>query len=196
MLEYNEITERKYIVLDGEPWEVITSHVFRKQQRKPVNATKIKNMLSGRVTERSFHQSEKVVEADISTKKIKFLYSNKGEFWFCEEKDPSKRFQLKEAMLGPSVKFLKANTLVDALVFDDADLDNDEGIIIGVKIPITMDLKVTEAFDAVKGDTATGGSKIVTLETGATINVPLFVKQGDTIRINTETAEYRERVTL
>ncbi len=193
MLEYNEITERKYIILDGEPWEVLTSHVFRKQQRKPVNATKLRNMLSGRVTERSFHQSEKVEEADISTRKIKFLFQNKGEYWFCEEKDPSKRFKLEEAILGAGVRFLKNNTLADALVFNDPDVDGD-GIIIGVKTPITVELKVTEAFDAVKGDTATGGSKTVTLETGAVINVPLFVKQGDTIRINTETGDYRERV--
>ena len=150
-------------------------------------------MLSGRVTERSFHQSEKVEEADISTRKIKFLYHNKDEYWFCEEKDPSKRFELDEAILGVGVRFLKNNTLADALVFNDPDVDG-EGIIIGVKTPITVELKVTEAFDAVKGDTATGGSKTVTLETGATINVPLFVKQGDTIRINTETGDYRERV--
>jgi elongation factor P len=191
MLEYSEITERKYIVLDGEPWEVLSSHVFRKQQRKPVNATKIRNMLTGRVTERSFHQSEKVDQADISTKKIKYLYKNKGEFWFCLENDPSNRFELPEALLGDQMKFLKGNSIVDALIFTN---DDDEEKTIGVKIPITVDLKVTEAFDAVKGDTATGGSKIVTLETGATINVPLFVKTGDVIRINTETAEYRERV--
>src|SRR6185369_2649261 len=98
MLEYNEIKERKFIILEGEPWEVLSSHVFRKQQRKPVNATKLRNMLSGRVTEQSFHQSEKVEEADISTRKIKFLYANKGEFWFCEEKDPGKRFKLDEVM--------------------------------------------------------------------------------------------------
>ena len=126
MLEYNEITERKYIILDGEPWEVLSSHVFRKQQRKPVNATKLRNMLSGRVTERSFHQSEKVEEADISTRKIKFLYQNKGEYWFCEEKDPSKRFELDEAILGVGVRFIKNNTLADALVFNDPDDAGDD----------------------------------------------------------------------
>jgi len=194
MLEYSEITERKYIVLEGEPWEVISSHVFRKQQRKPVNATKIKNMLTGRVTERSFHQSEKVEEADITTKKIKYLYTNKGEHWFCEEKDPSKRFVLKDELLGDGMKFLKSNSLVDALIFHDPNGDDENDRIIGVKVPITVDLKVTEAFDAVKGDTSTGGTKQVTLETGATIFVPLFVKQGDIIRINTELAQYRERV--
>ncbi len=191
MLEYNEITERKYIILDNEPWEVLSSHVFRKQQRKPVNATKLRNMLTGRVTEHSFHVSDKAEEADISSRKIKYLYTNRSEFWFCDEKDAAKRFQLPEEMLGPQMKFLKANSVVDALVFTDAE---DEEKIIGVRVPITVDLKVTEAFDAVKGDTATGGTKTVTLETGATINVPLFVKEGDIVRINTESSEYRERV--
>ena len=194
MLEYNEITERKYIVIDGEPWEVLSSHVFRKQQRKPVNATKIKNMLTGRVTERSFHVSEKVEEADISTRKIKYLFTNKGEYWFCEEKDPAKRFSLPEELLGAQMRFLKTNSIVDALIFNDPDLDEEDGKIIGVKIPITVELKVTEAFEAVRGDTSTSGTKTVTLETGVTLNVPMFVKQGDVIRINTENAEYRERV--
>src|SRR5205085_2666741 len=114
-------------------------------------------------------------------------------------KDPSKRFELEEEMLGPEVRFLKPNSIVEALIFTDEDDEDDDGPstgsgqggkIIGVKVPITVDLKVTEAFDAVKGDTATGGTKTVTLETGATVNVPLFVKQGDIIRINTENAEY------
>jgi len=75
MLEYSEITERKYIILDNEPWEVIGSHVFRKQQRKPVNATKLRNLITGRVTERSFHVSEKVEEAEIDKKPVKYLYT-------------------------------------------------------------------------------------------------------------------------
>ncbi|MEK7095407.1 MAG: hypothetical protein AAB917_01995, partial [Patescibacteria group bacterium] len=96
MLEYNEVVERKYIILDGAPYEVLSSHVFRKQQRKPVNATKLKNMITGKVTEYSFHQSEKVQEAEIDTREIKYLYNNKGEYWFCLPTDPSKRFSFTE----------------------------------------------------------------------------------------------------
>lgn len=186
MLEYNEVVERKYIVLDGAPYEVLTSHVFRKQQRKPVNATKLKNLITGKVTEYSFHQSEKIEEAEIEKREVKFLYLNKGEYWFCEADDPSKRFKITDEQFGPQGKFVKANSVVTVLTFNET--------IIGFKLPITADLKVTEAFPAVKGDTITGGSKLVTLETGATINVPLFVNQGDIIRLNTETGEYRERV--
>lgn len=185
MLEYNEIVERKYIVMDGSPYEVIDSHVFRKQQRKPVNATKLKNLITGKVAEVSFHVSEKVEEAEISKKDAKFLYTNKGEYWFCEPQDPSKRFKLEEEMIGSGAKFLKPNSTVSVLVFDEK--------IIGVKLPIKVDLKVTEAHDATKGNTAQGATKEVKVETGASVYVPMFIKEGEMIRINTETGDYVER---
>ncbi len=186
MLEYNEVVERKYIILEGAPYEVLTSHVFRKQQRKPVNATKLKNMITGKVTEYSFHQAEKVQEAEIESKEIKYLYNNRGEFFFCNPENPSQRFGIKEEVVGQQGRFLKPNTLLTQLLFGEQT--------IGYKFPITAELKVTEAPPNVKGDSATSGGKVVTLETGATINAPLFVNVGDIIRINTETGEYRERV--
>ncbi len=186
LLEYNDITERKYIVMDGQPYEVLSSHVFRKQQRKPVNATKLKNMMTGKVTEYSFHQSEKVEEAEIDSREVKYLYNNRGEWWFAEAEDPSKRFKVTQEVVGPQAKFIKPNTVVTQLTFRDQPM--------GFKMPITADLKVTEAPPNIKGDSATGGNKVITLETGATINAPLFVNAGDVIRINTETGEYRERL--
>lgn len=186
MLEYNEITVRKHIVFEGEPYEVLSAHVFRKQMRKPVNATKLKNLITGRVVEHSFGAQDKAEEAEIETRKVKFLFANKGEWWFCEEKDPSKRFKLDEVLLGTAGKFMKANTLVDVVSFDEKPF--------GVRLPIKVDLKVTEAPPAVKGDTAKGGNKVITLETGATINAPLFITEGEIVRINTENGEYVERV--
>ncbi|MFA6551912.1 MAG: elongation factor P [Candidatus Paceibacterota bacterium] len=186
MLEYNEVTLRKYVVFEGEPYEVLASHVFRKQQRKPVNAVKMRNMITGRIVEHSYHVSDKAEEAELGRREIKYLYTNKGEFWFCEISDPSKRFQLNAEMIGDGVKFLKTNSVVDALIFDDR--------IIGVKLPIKVELKVTEAADAVKGNTVQGGTKSIKLETGAEIQAPMFIKQGEIIRVNTETGEYVERV--
>lgn len=186
MLDYSEITLRKYIVLDGEPWEVLDSHVFRKQQRKPVNATKLRNLITGKVTERSFHVSEKAEEAEIESDDVKYLYNNKGEFWFCDPKDPSKRFKIEESIIGQQANFIKKDSIVQALTFDEK--------IIGMKIPIKMDLKVTEAHPAVKGNTAQGGTKQVVVETGAVVNVPMFIKEGEIIRVNTETGQYTERV--
>jgi elongation factor P len=187
MLEYNEIVERKYIILDGQPYEVLTSHVFRKQQRKPVNATKLKNLFTGKVTEYSFHQSEKVAQAEIDNREVKYLYKNRDEYWFCEATDPSKRFSVTSEVVGPQARFLKQNAVMTQLLFDERPM--------GFVFPITVDLKVTEAPPNVKGDSATSGGKVVTLETGATITTPLFVNVGDVIKINTETGEYRERVT-
>lgn len=186
MLEYNEITVGKFIIFDKEPWEVIGSHVFRKQQRKPVNATKLRNLITGRITEYSFHVSEKAEEAEIESKEIKFIYLAKGEYWFHEINDQSKRFSLKEEQIGLPGKFLKKDTIAKAMVFDDR--------IIGVKLPIKIELKVVEAPPSTRGNTAQGGNKVIKLETGATVNAPLFINEGDTIRVNTETGEYVERV--
>lgn len=185
MLEYNEIKERKYIVLDGAPHEVVSSHVFRKQQRKPVNNAKLKNLITGKVLERSFHQSEKAEVADIDEKEIKYLYTNRGEFWFCDADNPKNRFQLTEEVIGDQSRFMKENMVVKGLLFDDQ--------VIGIKFPIKIELAVTEAPPAVRGNTAQGGTKLVTLETGAQLTVPLFVNEGDILRINTETGEYTER---
>ena len=185
-LNYDEIKERKYIVLDGQPWEVLTSHVFRKQQRKPVNAVKLRNLKSGKVTEQSFHVSEKVEEAEIENRDVKYLYENKGEYWFCSPTDPSDRFKIADELIGAEIKFIKTNSILTGLVFDDE--------FIGVKFPIKVELKVTEAHDAVKGNTAQGGTKQITLETGATINAPLFINEGDLVRVNTDVGQYVERV--
>ena len=186
MLEYNEIKERKYIIFNDEPYEVLSSHVFRKQMRKPVNATKLRNLISGRVVEHSFGATDKAEEAEIEYKNVKYLYSNRGEWWFSEENDPSQRFKIGEDILGDKRKFIKSNFIVEAKFFDEK--------IFGINTPVKVELKVTDAPPAVRGDTAKGGNKLVTLETGATLNAPMFINEGDIIRINTETGEYVERV--
>ncbi|MEK7109204.1 MAG: hypothetical protein AAB919_02100 [Patescibacteria group bacterium] len=193
MLEYNEILKGKVILVGDEPYEVLDAHVFRKQQRKPVNQTKLRHLVTGKVTEMAFHVSEKASEADLSTKSVKYLYTKQGlpagrqgERWFCDEKNPADRFMLSESTIGTGAQFMKPDMLVEALVFDEK--------IIGIKIPIKMELKVTDAPPAVRGNTAQGGSKVVTLETGATVTAPLFINEGDLVRVNTELGEYVERV--
>ncbi|KND46821.1 MAG: elongation factor P [Parcubacteria bacterium C7867-004] len=186
ILSYNEIVQKKVIEYNGEPYEVLSSHVFRMQQRKPVNQTKLKHLVSGKVTEISFHQNESVPEADIETIDATYLYTNRGESWFTEKGNPKNRFSFPEDVVHEKVQWLVQNAEVEALLYKDKP--------VLVKIPIKVDLKVTDAPPAVKGDTATGGSKIITLESGATINTPLFINEGDVLRINTETGEYVERV--
>ncbi len=185
ILDYNEITTKKVIIYKDEPYEVIESHVARKQAMKPQNQTKLKSLLSGRVIAISFHSADKAEEADIESKEIKYLYSGKGESWFCGIKDPSNRFSLKTPILEGKEGFLKANSIVTAMYFDEK--------VIGIRLPIKVELLVTEAAPAVRGNTISGGSKQVVLETGATVNVPMFINEGDLLRINTETGEYAER---
>ncbi|MDO8521530.1 MAG: elongation factor P [bacterium] len=186
MLNYNEVTPHKFILRDGEPYEVLTHWVFRKQQRKPVNQTKLKNLISGKVVEITYHQNDKVEEADMGTREVKYLYTNRGEHWFCDPKNPSDRFMLSNDIAGEALKFTKMNSLIDGITFDDR--------IISIRPPAKVELKVTEAAPAVKGNTSGNALKIVTLETDTTVNVPMFINEGDVIRVNTETGEYAERV--
>ena len=190
-LEYSEIREKKIIIYSDEPCEVVESHVARTQQRKPQNQVKLRSLISGKVFPATFHVSDSADEADITKREITFLYHNKGEYWFCEPEDKSKRFKLDEVLLGNSVKFLKENGNVTALIWTNDDYEEK---IIKLSMPIKMELKVKEAPPAVRGDTSKGGNKIITLENGATLNAPMFISEGDIVRVNTETGEYVERI--
>lgn len=190
-LEYSEIKPRKYIIYDNAPYEVLEYHVARTQQRKPQNQVKLRNLINGKVIPATFHASDMVDEADISKRVIKFLFKNKGENWFCEEKDSATRFTIADDVIGKEVKFLKTDNLVDAKIFTN---DDDEEMIIGVELPIKMTFKITSAPPSVKGNTAGNSSgKVVTIETGAQVIAPLFLEEGDNIVVNTETGEYVER---
>lgn len=186
ILSYNEIVQKKVIEYNNEPYEVLSSHVFRMQQRKPVNQTKLRHLVSGKVLEISFHQNESVPEADIGTMSAQYLYTNRGESWFSEEGNPKNRFSFPEDAVADKVKWLKANSTVEVLLYKEEP--------VSIKIPIKVDLKVVEAPPGVKGDTATGGSKQVKLESGAVVSTPLFINEGDILRINTDNGEYYERV--
>ena len=186
ILSYSEILPKKVIVFNDEPCVVLSAHVFRKQQRKPVNTTKLRGLKSGRVIEQTFHVSETAEEADIETRTITYIFNKKDEFWFHTAGVPSDRFALSADIIGEQVRFILPKTDYEALVYEDE--------IIGLKFPIKVDLRVTEAMPAVKGNTSSGAEKYVTLETGAEVSVPMFINEGDIVRINTDTGAYSERV--
>lgn len=190
MLNYNEIKERKYIIVEKEPYEVISAAVSRKQANKPVNKTKLKSLVSGRVVEHTFHMSDKVHEADITRENIIYIFSKGDEHVFHAENDKSDRFPLYNDVVEGAMDYISTGDSVEALVYTNSD---DEEQIIGLKLPIKMELEVTEAPPAIKGNTATGGDKLVTVSTGAKFTVPLFINVGDTIIINTDSGEYVER---
>lgn len=148
--------------------------------------TKLKSLITGNALERNFHQGDVFEEAELSKLSSKFLYNHRDRYFFCEMENPSKRFDLGKEILGNQANFLKPNEIVDAIIFNDK--------IISISLPIKTSLKVTEAPPGVKGDSAQGGTKIVTLETGVQVSVPLFVEEGDVIEVNTETGQYTRRV--
>ena len=187
-VQYNELTAKKTVVMDGDPWVVLSNSIAKKDRQKASNAVKMKNLRTGGVVERTFHQSDVLDEAELEKREIVFIFHNagKGEYMFHTAGNPGDRFPLADDVVGPEGKWLKEKSELKALVFADE--------VIGVDIPIKVELTVTEASEAVKGNTSSGATKEVKVETGATLQVPQFINQGDIIAINTETGNYTERV--
>lgn len=186
VLSYNEILPKCIINYNNEPYEVLSAHIFRMQQRKPVNQTKLRQLVGGKVVEIAFHQNETVTEADVGKMQAQYLYTNRGESWFAEEGNAKNRFSFPDESVHDKVQWLVPNTSVEVLTYEDRPMT--------IKIPVKVELAVKDAPPAVKGNTVSGGTKLVELATGAKINVPLFINTGDIIRINTDTGEYTERV--
>lgn len=185
MLSHTDLKKGTQFIFEAEPWEVVDALLVKMAQRRPVVQTKMKNLITGSFQEKNFQQGDMFDEADLEKINIKFLYSTKGQYFFCEEKDPSKRFSFTEAQLGKQAKFFKPNSLVEGIVFNEK--------IITVVAPIKVQLKVKESAPGVKGDRAQGGTKEAILESGAVIQVPLFIEEGDVIEVNTELGEYVKR---
>lgn len=190
MLEYSEIRVGKIIIYEDEPCEVLDNHVARTQMRKPQNQVKLKNLISGRALNATFHAADKVDQAEIKKQDIKFIYSNRGEYWFCDPTDPKNRFKIDENIIGNATKFLKPNEIVTAIIWDN---DGEEKFI-KIQLSIKMEFTIKEAPPSIRGNTANGGGKLVTLENGVKISVPFFVEAGDKVIVNTDTGEYVERV--
>lgn len=185
MLTHTDLKKGVEFIYEGQPWIVLEASMMKMAQRRPVIQSKIKNLIDGRVQEKNFQQGDMFDEANLEKHEIKYLYTTKGQFFFCDPKDPSKRFSFTEAQIGTQAKYLKPNELVIGIVFEEK--------IINFKLPIKVTLKVKETPPGVKGDRAQGGTKEATLESGAVIQVPLFIEEGDLIEINTETDEYVKR---
>ncbi len=186
MLKHNEIKKGKVIILREDPYEITKhSHVVKGRGKSVVQA-ELKNIRTGAVLQKTFHPGEEVEEADLEKRSAVFVYSHKGEYVFHEENNPSSRFKLDEGVLGERVNYLKEKAPVTTLLFGEK--------IINVLLPIKISLQVEEAPPGVKGNRSEGGTKVVTLETGKKIDAPLFIKEKDTVEVNTDTGEYVRRV--
>lgn len=187
MLSFSELKRGVKIILNNEPYEIIESSLLFKGRGHSVLRTKIKNLITGNLLSRTFHPSEVLKEAEISKIEMKFLYSHREHYFFSEKENPAKRFELTINQIGRSAQFLKPNQIVEGIIFKEK--------IINISLPIKIQLRVIEAPPGLRAGRAEAGTKTAILETGAKINVPLFIKEGDIIEINTETKEYVQRIT-
>jgi elongation factor P len=185
MLGISDIKKGKIVVLDDEPYLVSSAEFLRKQQRRPVMRSILKNLRTGKTKEHSFQQSDKVAEADIETIQSQYLYAKSGMYFFMNQIDYN-QIELTAKEVGENAPFLIEGQEVEILEF--------EGKPVALTLPIKVDRKIIEAPPGVRGDTSTNVMKDVTIEGGAKIKAPLFVSEGDTIRIDTRTGTYVERV--
>jgi len=185
MLDYNQVKRGKIIEYNGEPYKVMFNTVIKKNRNKPSNQTKLKSLVSGKNIEVVFHAKDKVEEATIEREDIKYLYQKGKDVWFCEADNPKERFSLDISEVEDELKYFKPNDIVRGLYFNDE--------FIGIDMPPKVELKVVEAPDAVKGNTSSGAEKKVVLENGLEVFVPLFIKEGEIIVVNTEDGKYSER---
>ena len=185
MLSITEIKTGSNIVFNEEPYTVLSVQHSKLGRAGAVLRTKIKNLKTGGIINKTFQGAEKVEEAEIEEKKGQYLYSDGVNFFFMDSEN-YEQFEIPSDVIGEQKKFLKEEIEVGIIYFKENPIN--------IKLPIKMDFEVVEAPPAVKGNTADGGSKQVTLENGIKINVPLFINTGDVVKINTDTGEYTERV--
>ncbi|MBA4336430.1 elongation factor P [bacterium] len=174
----------KVVKLNGDPYLIVWSEFNRKQQRKPVMKTKLKNVKNGAALDKTFLAGESFEFADIQRKKCQYLYKTDEEAYFMNE-ETYEQFEIPLDFIEGSLPFLIDGTTIDGVFY--------EGKVISVELPPKMVFEVIQTMPGVKGDTASGGSKPATLETGLVVKVPLFINEGDKVRVNTESAEYVER---
>lgn len=184
MLNISEIKAGKNIVLDGAPYAVLYHEHSKTGRAGAVLRTKLKNLATGAVLEKTFQGADQISEADITKSKAQFLYKEGAGYAFMDNSS-FEQFSLPVEALGNAVDYLIEGTEISVLNF--------EGNPINIELPIKMKLRVTEAPPGIRGNTVSTGGKVVTLETGLKISTPLFVNAGDEIIVNTEKGEYVSR---
>jgi elongation factor P len=173
------------IELDGKPYIIVDFLHVKPGKGGAFVRTKIKNLISGQVLDKTFRASERVEKPDLSEREMQYLYKD-GDNYCMMDKETYDQVLLNAPQIGDGKNYLKENTDVKVLLFNDNP--------IGLELPNFVGLAIVETEPGVRGDTASGGSKPATLETGAVIQVPLFLNEGDIVRVDTRTGEYIERV--
>ncbi len=179
-----ELKPGRAVIVDGEPYLITWSQFSKSARQGGVMATKMKNLKTGSVIQKTFQGNDKLEPADVGYRKVQYLYGDDDSATFMDLTTYD-QFELTAEMLGEAKNYLVDGQEADALVFEEQP--------IGIQVPATVNLKVVETIPGVKGDTATGGTKPATLESGLVVNVPLFINEDDVVKVNTDTGAYMSR---
>ncbi len=174
------------IMIDDDPWTITYFQHVKPGKGGAFVRTKLKSLLSGNVLERTFRSGEKVGKPELEEKDMQYLYNSEEQYHFMDTETYEQMF-LTEDQLSTSKNYLQENIVVKILFYN--------GKPIGVDVPIFVNLRIAETDPGVRGDTASGGTKPATLETGAVVQVPLFLNIDDVVKVDTRTGDYIERVT-
>jgi len=185
VISSNDFRPGVHVLLDGEMYVIIASDHVKVGRGPAYVKAKIRNTKTGATTERTFRAGERVPHVFLERKTMQYLYTT-GEEFIMMDKTTYEQLPLPRALLGDAVRFLAENLDVTVVFHDDTP--------IGVEMPTSVDLRIVETAPGFRGDTVSGGSKPATLETGAVVQVPLFVMVGEVVRIDTRTGTYIERV--
>ena len=185
MISVKEFRTGMTIVIDGVVFSVVDFQHVKPGKGAAFVRAKIKNVESGAVQELTFRAGEKVSRAHVERKEMQYLY-DAGDFYTFMDTESFEQINVNHSVLGDDIKFLKENENVNMMMYGDR--------IIGVELPYYVELKIVDTAPGHKGDTAQGGSKPATMETGLMVNVPFFVNVGERVRIDTRTREYLDRV--
>lgn len=173
------------IVLDGDLYEIVEFLHVKPGKGGAFVRTRLKNVLTGRVLEKTFRSGERMEEARLETKSWQYLY-NDGDIYHFMDPDTYEQIEVGARSVGDSANWMKENKLVSLLFYDNK--------VLRVQAPVAVELRVTRCDPGIQGDRATGGTKPAMLETGVTVQVPLFISEGDIIKVDTRTSKYIERV--
>ncbi len=185
MISVNDFRTGLTIEVDGEPYSVIEFMHVKPGKGAAFVRTKLRNLRTGAVSDRTFRAGERVNRARVENREMQYLYNTGDEFYFMDT-GTYEQITLQRNQLGDAPDYMKENDTIIIQFF--------EGAPVGVDLPTSVELEVTYTEPGFKGDTATGGTKPATLETGLVIQVPLFVEQGDRVKVDTRTGEYISRV--
>ena len=184
MLSTNDFRTGSTVTIDGDPWQVVDFQHVKPGKGAAFVRAKLRNLSTGATVEKTFNAGEKFPKAHIDRREMQYLYESDGNHVFMDN-ETFEQSELSKETLGNAISFLKENMNINVMVY--------QGKVLGLDLPNVVELTVVETDPGIKGDTATGGTKQATVDTGYVVKVPLFIEVGDVLRIDTRTGDYVER---